>query len=335
MSITTTNGSIVMYESENGDLAIDVQLKDETVWLSQKQMALLLGKNTKTISEHIINIYAEQELQKDRTVRKFRIVQMEGKREVAREIDFYNLDVIISVGYRVKSQEGTQFRIWATQKLRDYLIHGYTLNQKQLQEKGLDELSDAIQILKQTMETQMIGNDEAKGLLTLITEYAQSWLLFQKYDEGNIETPKNKSNPDYVLVEGQAVEAMSELRQQLMSKGEATELFGNERSSGVLGGIVGNLYQTFDGSDLYLSIEEKSSHLLYFIIKDHPFTDGNKRIGSFLFLLFLSKNNYLLNAAGERKFNDNALVALTLMVASSDPKQKETIIRLIMQFVSG
>ena len=324
---------IVLYKAGDGTFAVDVRLEAETVWLSQKQMAELFDKDKRTISEHVQNIFEEGELKKDSTVRNFRTVQKEGRREVEREIEYCNLDVIISVGYRVKSKEGTQFRIWATQVLKNHLIKGYSFNEKRLQEKGFEEFEKAVTLIKKTLDTKELTTDEATGLLTVITDYANSWFLLQKYDEDTLKEPTEKVDSSYVLDYSEAQVAVSELKQTLMTKKEASELFGRERES--LSGILGNVHQTFDGEDLYASIEEKSAHILYFIIKDHPFVDGNKRIGSFLFIFFLAKHDYLKDSAGERKFNDNALVALALLIAESEPRQKDLIIALVMNFVKG
>ncbi len=327
------NQKIILYKAEDGSFTVDVKLEEGTVWLSQRQMTELFNKDKRTISEHVQNVFEEGELKKDSTVRNFRTVQKEGNREIERDIEYYNLDVIISVGYRVKSQEGTQFRIWATQRLKDHLIKGYTFNDKRLQEKGFEEFEEAVALIKKTLETKELTTNEATGLLKVITDYANSWFLLQKYDEEALVEPKEKVISEYVLDYSEVQIAVSELKQSLITKKETSELFGQERDS--LEGVLGNVYQTFDGVDLYASIEEKSAYILYFIIKDHPFVDGNKRIGSFLFILFLAKHNYLEDSYGERKFNDNALVALALLIAESEPRQKELIIKLVMNFVKG
>ncbi len=325
---------ITLYQSQTGDAQFEVQLKEETVWLTQKQMAQLFNKDVRTINEHLNNIFKEEELERDPTIRNFRIVQKEGNRQVKREIEHYNLDAIISVGYRVKSPEGTKFRIWATRTLKDHLIKGYTLNQKRLQEKGLDEFERAIELLRDTITHRALSTDEAHGLLDVITNYANTWILLQKFDQETLEPPKQTKLPAHILNYNEAEKAINELKFNLKEKREASDLFGHDRER-MLKGILNNLYQTFDGNELYQSLEEKAAHLLYFVIKDHPFVDGNKRIGVFLFVLFLEQNKALHDESGNKKFNDNALVALALLVAESDPKQKETIVRLIMNFVAG
>jgi prophage maintenance system killer protein len=328
-------GEIVIYRDRHKKASLEVHLEQETVWLSQAKMAELFGKDIRTVSEHVQNIYKEGELKRNSTIRKFRIVQTEGKRQVEREIDFYNLDVIISVGYRVKSQRGTQFRIWATGVLRDHIIKGVTVNQKRIQElkgKQLAEFGEALALLesaKQKAQTR----DETAGLLEVITDYANAWLLLQKYDEGTLETDRVHKHLAYALTYVDARNAIAELKKELLRKREAGDLFGMERGHG-LEAILGNLNQTFGGEPLYPSVEEKAAHLLYFVIKDHPFADGNKRIGSFLFIMFLSENRHLFTKKGERKINDNALVALALLIAESKPSQKEVMVKLIINLLT-
>jgi prophage maintenance system killer protein len=324
-------GEVVIYKTKDGRAKLEVNLQEETVWLTQKQMSFMFGKDTRTINEHIKNIYKEKELGENSTIRKFRIVQKEGGREVEREIDFYNLDVIISVGYRVKSKRGTEFRIWATNILRNHIIKGFTLNEKRLKEQKtskLQELEKAIALLQGAIRNRELNKIEAEGLLKVITDYANSWILLQKYDEGKLAIPKKASKFRWELNYEEAKKAIAELKRNFIKNKNATEIFGQERGHG-LDAILGNLNQFFGGKKLYPSVEEKAAHLLYFVIKDHPFVDGNKRSASFLFILFLSKNNSLLNKKGERKINDNALVALALLVAESNPKEKEVMVALI------
>jgi death-on-curing family protein len=324
-------GKIVLYKSKGGELSVDVKLYEETVWLTQKQIAELFGKDVRTISEHIKHIFEEGELEEGAAVRKFRITAADGK---GYETNFYNLDAIISIGYRVNSTQATRFRIWATQILGDYLVKGYVLNQKRLQEKGLYEFEQAVALIKSAADTKGLTDDERSGLLDVITNYAQSWILLQKYDEQKLGKPKGKKGVKYVLTYDEALESIIELKKDLVGKREAGDIFGNE-SNGCLEGIIGNVYQTFDGEDLYSSIEEMAANLLYFIVKDHLFVDGNKRIGALLFIVFLLRNDYLLKMSGEKKINDNALVAVVLLVAESDPRQKEVMVNLIMNLITG
>lgn len=327
-------GEIIIYKTKGGKTSLEVKLEKDTVWLSQKQMAELFEVKNPAISKHIKNIYTEKELEKSSTISILEIVQKEGNREIIREVEHYNLDMAIAIGYRVNSKRATQFRIWATEVLREHLVKGYTLNPKRLPETNLKELEEAIALIKNTLKTKQLTNNESTGLLKVITDYANSWILLQKYDSNKLEDPKKKHKPKYELSYEKAIEAISKLKADLKSKKEASDLFGNKRDES-FEGIIGNVYQTFGGEDLYPSIEDKASHLLYFIIKDHPFTDGNKRIGAFLFILFLSNNGYLFKANGERKINDNALVALALLIAESNPKQKDTMIKLVMNLLNG
>ncbi len=324
---------IILYQSRQKDVSVEARLMEETVWLTQAQMALLFNKNIRTVNEHIKNTFKERELSQSSVIRKFRITAKDGKQY---DTNFYNLDVIISVGYRVKSQEGTRFRVWATSVLRDHILKGFTINQKRLEEKRgkeLRELEQAIALLQTTVAQNYLNRDEAVGLVQVITDYADSWLLLHQYDQGTLSGERLTKRTRYVLVAGQAYQAIEELAQSLRARKEATSFFGSERERGSLAGILGNIEQSFSGRVLYPSIEEKAAHLLYFIIKDHPFVDGNKRIGSFLFILYLARNRHLFNANGEKKINDNALVALALLVAESKPAQKDVIIKLILNLL--
>lgn len=326
---TEPNNQIIIYEDTNGEVKLDVSLENETVWLSQKQMEMLFDKSKKTISEHIGNIFKEGELEKDSVVRNFRTTASDGKNY---DVAYYNLDVIISVGYRVKSKRGTAFRIWATKVLKEYLINGYAINQKRLQDKGLKELDRTIALLRETIDTSKLELTEAKGLLDVILNYSRTWTLLQGYDEDSLEKNITVHEEKFILDFDEAKDAIAQLKKELISKGEASDLFGKEKA-GEFDGVICNIYQTFGGVDLIPSVEEKAANLLYYIIKDHPFNDGNKRIGAFLFILFLAKNNALYKSNGELKINDNALVALALMTAKSDPLQKETVVNLIVNIL--
>ena len=321
---------VVIYE--DGSLVLETTVEQETVWLTQKQMAELFDKSIKTINEHVKNIYTEGELEKDSTFRKFRIVQKEGKREVTREIDFYNLDVIISVGYRVKSKRGTQFRIWANRILKEYIIKGYALNKERLQQQKLQELEKTISLIKQGLQNQELTLQEAKGFVEIVSTYAKSWALLQGYDEQSLQEVTKTKEQKFILDYDEAKSAIAELKKALMAKGEAAELFGNEKAGEFKGNLL-NIYQSFGGVDLLPSVEQKAANLLYYIVKGHPFSDGNKRIGAYLFILFLYKNGILYKANGEPKINDNALASLTLLVATSAPEQKDIIIKLIMNML--
>lgn len=323
----------MIYTSTDGKISLEAQLKDETIWLSQKQMAELFEKGRSTVAEHILNAFKEQELNENSVCREFRRTGADGKEYAVRH---YNLDVIISVGYRVKSLRGTQFRIWATKILRDHIVKGFTINKKRLNATSgtqLKELQSAVALFQKTLHRHELKQPEAVGLLQVITEYAQSWILLQQFDEGTLTRPQFSQAS--ISIEYAAIkEHISLFKAELMKKKEASELFGNERES-ALRGILGNVNQSFGGKAVYPSVEEKAAHLLYFVIKDHPFTDGNKRIGSLIFILFLRNNKKLLKKNGEKKINDNALVALALLIAESDHKEKESMVRLIINFLKG
>jgi len=325
-------GKIVIYKSKEGP-RLEVRLEEETVWLTQKQMALLFDKGVPTINEHIKNIYKEGELEEKSTIRKFRIVQKEGRRKVERDVDFYNLDVIISVGYRVKSLRGTQFRIWATKTLKNHLIKGYTINEKRLLEKEeqLKQLQEAISFLQQKAKHPLLLGQEQE-ILNLLASYSKTLTLLEQYDKEKLSLVK-KAKAKFILKYEEVVKIIEKIKQELIAKKEASDLFGQEDSN-KLKGILGSIYQTFGKKELYPSLEEKAAHLLYFIIKDHPFVDGNKRIGSFLFIYFLDRNNFLYRKSGEKKINDNALVALSLLIAVSLPKDKDILIKIITNIIA-
>ena len=321
-------GEIIIYKGEDNSTQIEVRLDAETVWLSQKQMSELFDKNIMTINEHIRNIYAEAELEEIPTIRKSLIVQKEGKRSINREIVFYNLDVIISVGYRVNSKRGTQFRQWATQRLKDYLVQCYAINQKRL-----DQLQQTIQLISKTGKTDDLNLTEAKGLLEIISNYTHSLVVLSKYDSKTLEADALNKNITYEISYAEAAAAIKEVKQTLINKKEASELFGNQKDDSFKG-ILGNIIQSFGGEYLYPSIEEQAAHLLYFVIKNHPFSDGNKRIGAFMFVWFLDKNKHLVSKSGNVKINESALVALALLVAQSNPDDKELMIKLVINLIN-
>ena len=322
---------IEIFQSSNGEIEFSSDAEHETIWASLEQIAKLFSRDKSGISRHIKNIFNSQELDKDSTVAKIATVQKEGNREVVRDIEYFNLDMIISIGYRVDSKEATNFRKWATSVLKKYLLDGYAIN-----EKKVTQTKELLNNLKQTIDflsTKEIGQE--KEILNLLNTYTKTLSLLESYDKSSIED-FNGSSSEYELTYDEVKNVLSEVKSSLMKKGEATKLFANEKAD-ELAGIVGNLYQTFGGVELYPSIEDKATHLLYFIIKDHPFSDGNKRSASFLFIYFLDKCDYLYKENGEKKINDNALTTLTLLVASSDPKEKDMLIKLIkhLLFESG
>lgn len=323
----TLPDEIIIYEDANVAGAVQVRLAGETVWLAQEQMAALFGRERSVITKHLRNIFKEGELEPEATCAKFAQVQTEGSRSVTRKIDHYNLDVIISVGYRVKSLRGTRFRQWATGVLRQHLVHGYTLHQTKLAERGLDEAQAALELLSRTLQANALVDETGQAVLRLIAGYAKTWRLLLQYDEDALALPAGCQPARGVLAHGQARAAIAQIKADLIARGEATSLFGAERGE-ALAGILGNIEQTMFGEPLYRSREERAAHLLYFVIKDHPFSDGNKRIGSFLFLLYLQQEGMAI------RINDTALTALALLIAESAPANKELLTRLIVNLLT-
>ena len=317
---------------EDGSVVIDATVENETIWLSQKQLCELFGRDKSVISRHIRNIFKEGELDPEATVAKNATVQTEGERRVNRTIEYYNLDLIISVGYRVNSKQATHFRQWATGVLKQYLIHGYALDRKRLQKQKLTELEATIKLIRDAVTYRELETAEARGFVEIISIYAHSWALLQGYDEETLEEVIRTKEQKFILDYDEAKKAIAALKQELMRKGEASELFGREKAGEFRGNLLA-IYQSFGGEELLPSVEQKAAHLLYYIVKGHPFSDGNKRIGAYLFVLFLHKNGILYRESGEARINDNALASLTLLVALSDPSQKEIIIRLIMNML--
>ncbi len=321
-------GEVVVYEAAGGKVSLEVRLQQETVWLTLHQMAELFERDLSVVSRHIRNAYREGELEREATFAKFATVRSEGGRRVVRQIDHFNLDVIISVGYRVKSPRGTQFRQWATRTLREHLVSGYTLNQQRLAERGLREARDTLDLLARTLRSQALVEDTGRAVLELVTRYADTWRLLLEYDEDRLEAPEGTRPPSAALDHGQAVAAIADFSAALIARGEASPLFGNPRGE-ALEGILGNVEQTMFGEPLYPTREEKAANLLYFLVKDHPFTDGNKRIGSLLFLLYLRQEGL------DHDLNPQALTALTLLIAESAPANKDLLVRLIVNLLVG
>lgn len=319
------NRPIEIYQTQDGQTQVDVRFEQESVWLTIDDMVHLFQKSRSTVNEHILNIYKEKELEEETSMRKIGISDFSTK-----PTNLYNLDVIISVGYRVRSKQGTQFRIWATARLKDYLLKGYALNQKRLQQNAA-ELEQALALIQKTAASPELTLESGRGLVDIVSRYTQTFLWLQQYDEGLLGEPKGENGgalPSAI----EARTALAALKQQLMARGEATDLFARERGDG-LDALLGNLEQSVFGEPAYPSIESKAAHLLYFVVKNHPFSDGNKRSGAFLFVDFLHRNDRLLNRSGQAVINDTGLAALTLLVAESDPKQKETLIRLMMHML--
>jgi len=324
-------GEIIIYKSKDGP-TLEVRLEEESVWLSQNQVASLFNVKKAAISKHIKNIFNSGELKEETTVSKMETVQIEGSRRITRELTYYNLDMIISVGYRVNSQQATQFRIWATKTLKNHLIKGYTINEKRLQsaQKNLLELTETIEYLKEKSKHELLAGQEQE-ILSLLSYYSKSLSLLEQFDKDKLHLKKQEKEK-YEINYEDASKVIKKIKEDLVAKKEASQLFGQENGN-QFKAILKNIYQTFGGNDLYPSLEEKAAHLLYFIIKDHPFNDGNKRIGSFLFVYYLNRNNFLYKKSGEKKINDNALTALALLIAISDPKEKDKMIKIITNLI--
>ncbi len=316
---------IIIYQQEGQVVEVRLDAAHDTVWLSQAQMVSLFGRDQSVISRHIGNVFKEEELMRGSTMQKMHIANSD------RPVDFYNLDVIISVGYRVKSRQGTHFRQWATRVLREHLTQGWTLS-KQRFEKNASELEAALALIRKTAQSPELQLESGRGLVDIVSRYAQTFLLLQRYDEGLLSEPKTQAGGALPSVE-EARAALASLKVELMARGEATDLFARERDNG-LASILGNLDQSVFGEPAYPTIEAKAAHLLYFVTKNHPFSDGNKRSAAFLFVDFLNRNARLLGDSGEPVINDIGLAALTLLVAESDPTNKETMIRLIMNMLA-
>ena len=325
------NSEIKIYKTPNGKTSIEVKLEKDTVWLSQKQMSELFDKDSDTIGLHLRNIYKSGELNEFSTTEKYSVVRQEGKRKVKRLIKFYNLDAIISVGYRVNSKRGVLFRKWATQILKEYLIKGYAINQQRLEKQvqQLNELKETIKILGNALKHKELSNDESKGLLKIISDYSYALEVLDKYDYQTLKIENTSGKEVYKLTYKEAIKQIKLVKKTYGN----SELFGHEKDNSFKSSIS-TIYQTFNGNDLYPSVEEKAANLLCFIVKNHSFSDGNKRIAAFFFLYFLEKNGLLFSETGEKRIADNALVALTLMIAVSKPDEKEIMIKVIVNLIN-
>ena len=316
---------IEIYINKNNQTQIKVNFDGDTVWLSLNQISEVFSRDKSVISRHLSKIYKDKELDQNSTVAKNATVQLEGQREVEREIEYFNLDAILAVGYRVNSKQGTEFRKWATKILNEHLTKGFTTNQKRL-----DQLQKTIELIASNKDTNNL--DEAKGLLEIIKNYNKSFILLNQFDSNSLKIEKLNENITYEIKFEEALKAIEELKSQLMRKKEATELFGNRKDNGFQG-ILGNILQSFGDEYLYKSVEEQAANLLYFIIKNHSFVDGNKRIGAFMFIWFLEKNKHALKKSGELKINDNALTALALLIANSNPSEKALMVSLVINLI--
>ena len=323
------NNKIVIYQTEDGHTQIDVRLENETVWLTQAQMAELFQKTPQNITMHIRNAFNEGELDEQATCKEFLQVQTEGARVVRRKVKFYDLDVIISVGYRVKSQRGTAFRIWARNVLKDYLIKGYAINE-QLRREQLSELRQLVGMLGRTIQSQpLLSTDESQALFDVVTDYTYALDTLDNYDYQRLTIEKTTQEERFHATYENAMREINALREKF---GGST-LFGNEKDDSFHSSI-GQIYQTFGGVELYPSVEEKAAMLLYLVTKNHSFSDGNKRIAATLFLWFLNNNGILYNNDGSKRIADNTLVALTLMIAESRTEEKDVMVKVVVNLIN-
>lgn len=327
---------IEIYEGVAGEVVFDVDTEGETIWATQEQMAQLFDTGLPTINYHLKNIFSTDELDAKRTIRKNRIVRTEGKRQVAREVNIYNLDVIISVGYRVNSKKATKFRVWATSVLKRYLVDGAAINQRRLEAlaekqeiQKLRDVEEMMGIVRRLTTRLELDAGEANGILEVISKYAGSFKMLEEYDDGHIDLRfMNRAKKGRELTLEMCDRAISQLKRNV----KGSDLFGKRRGEG-FDGSISAIFQSFDGKELYASVPEKAANLLYFVIKDHPFYDGNKRIGALLFVLFLTINDYHLAKNGETKISDRALTAIALLIAESEPKEKQLIVSLVCKLL--
>jgi prophage maintenance system killer protein len=319
---------VEIYQTKDKQTQVEVRFEEDTVWLNQSQLISLFQRDQSVISRHLSNVFKEGELDKKSNMHFLHIANSD------KPVAHYNLDVIISVGYRVKSKRGTQFRQWATLRLKEFLTKGYVLNEKKLQQvlQNMQQLEQAVKLIQQSGSTNELSATEAKGLLDIITNYTQSFILLNQFDSNKLPEEKLNKTISYEIDYSEALNAITELKKQLMKRKEASDLFG-KRKDAAFESVLNSVVQTFGDEYLYKSIEEQAAHLLYFVNKNHPFTDGNKRIGAFLFVWFLEKNIHRFKKTGELKINDNALVALALLVAQSNPDDKELMIKLVMNLI--
>jgi len=323
-----------IYKNNTSEIVFDVDVEEETIWASIDQIANLFDVTRRSIEIHLKNVYNDNELDENRTAKKSFVVRQEGTRQVRREINLYNLDAIISVGYRVNSKKATDFRIWATSVLHNYLTKGVAINKRRLEaldSKRLKEVEDMMGVVRRLITRQALDAGEANGVLEVISRYSTSFKTLEEYDNGFIDlsglNTKSKKK-EKILTPELCLDVIAGLRRSV----HGSDLFGKPRSDAFRGSLE-NIYQSYDGEDLYKTVSEKASHLLYFIIKDHPFYDGNKRIGALLFIVFLTMNGEHLTKNGETKISDRALTALALLIAESEPSEKDLITSLVRKLL--
>ena len=323
------NDKIIIYQTADGVTNLEVKMDYDTVWLTQAQMVELFQTTKQNVSLHVNNVYKECELEEKSTVKEYLTVQNEGKRSVRRMVKYYNLDVIISVGYRVKSQRGTQFRIWANRVLKDYLVKGYAVNER-IHKEQIGELRQLVGMLGRTIQNQpLLSTDETNALFNVVTDYTYALDTLDSYDYQRLTISDTTSEAAFHATYDNAMQAILSLKERF---GESA-LFGNEKDDSFKSSI-GQIYQTFDGVELYPSTEEKAAMLLYLVTKNHSFSDGNKRIAATLFLWFLNNNRILYREDGSKRIADNTLVALTLMIAESRPEEKDVMVKVVVNLIN-
>jgi prophage maintenance system killer protein len=329
--MTMNNSEIQIFKAKDGKTEIQVKLENETVWLNQYQLESLFETDRTSINRHIRNVYKSKELDENSTCAKIAQVQDEGGRTIKRNIKYYNLDVIIAVGYRVNSIRGTEFRMWANRILKEYLIKGYSMNEKLLkkQNEKLTDLKESIKFLGKITDFKELSNKESTGLLKVIADYAYALEILDQYDYQKLKIDETSKSEAYKISYQEAIKLINEVKQKYRHH----ELFGREKDESFKSSIS-TIFQTYKGIDLYPSIEEKAANLLYFITKNHSFTDGNKRIAAMIFLYFLERNDLLYDTEGRKRIADNALVALTLMIAVSNIEEKEMIVKVIVNLIN-
>lgn len=324
---TTNKGEIVIYETSKKEVELKVRLEKENIWLTQAQIAKLYTKDRTVITKHISNVFKDREVDEESNVQKMHFTHSD------KPTIFYSLDIVLAVGYRTNSSAAIKFRRWATGILKNYILRGYAINEKRFLEANekFQELKTVISFLQERASKKQLKGQE-KEILNLLAGYSKTLRILEQYDKEKLVKPRGKK-ARFILEYKNCLRVIIEVKKELVAKKEAADIFGTERERG-LESIVKNLYQTFGGKELYKSLEGKAAHILYLIIKDHPFSDGNKRIGSFLFVYFLDKNNYLYRETGEKKINDNALTALALLIAESNPKDKDVLVKIIINLIT-
>ncbi|KLT65227.1 RhuM family protein [Pedobacter sp. BMA] len=323
-------GEIIFYTSDSGSTEIEVAVQEDTLWLNQKQIAVVFGVQVPAVNKHINNIFKENELDES-TISNLEIVQKEGTRNVKRRVDVYNLDMILSIGYRISSTKATKFRIWANRILKDYLLKGYVLNHKKLkeQEQKLNELKQVVKLIHHVHESYLLDKAEIKDTFKVLVDYVYALDILDQYDHQQLDYTVSNHKTLFSIDYNSAIGAIHDLR----TKFGGSKLFGNEKDQSFESSLT-TIYQTFDGEELYPSLEEKAAHLLYFVVKNHSFSDGNKRIAAFLFVWFLERNKMLYRSDGTKRIADNALVALTLLIAESDPIEKDMMIKVVINLIN-